>query len=469
MPGLPSKVHIMGIGGTAMAGIAGLFRELGCEVRGSDAADPYPPMGTLLKEMGIPVMAPYAPENLQWGPQLVVVGNVIRRTNPEAIALLEKGLPYCSMPQALHEHFLKNKRTIVVAGTHGKTTTTSLLSHLLCAHGLEPGVLVGGVSVNLGRNFRLGKGDFFVVEGDEYDTAFFDKRPKFLHYAPSAAIILNIEYDHADIFPNLDAVVSAFAAFAALLPENAPLLVPEGSSTCEMAVKQSKARVVTFGIARGEWQASGLSFCDGCVRFEMSHNGRVIGEFTLPLIGKHNVFNAVAALALLYELGLPIHPSALASFRGVKKRQELVGEINGVRVYDDFAHHPTAVRETIDAFRRAFPGARLIVLFEPESNTSRRRVFQQEYAQAFSQADEVLFFRPLEKPDNLAPEERIDMQRLCQDIGKQGVPARMIGDVEELAFEAASVAHPGDIIVAMSGRDFCGVHRLILERLAQRA
>ncbi len=467
---LPRKVHVLGIGGTAMAGIAGLFRDAGSEVRGSDAAPPYPPMGPLLRDLGIPIRTPYAPENLDWGPDLVVVGNVIRRANPEAQAVLERGIPYCSMPEALRRYFLAARRPLVIAGTHGKTTTTSLVAYLLAACGQDPGLFVGGLPLDMGRNYRAGTGEFFVVEGDEYDTAFFDKGPKFLHYAPQAAVVLNIEFDHADIFCDLDAVVAAFASFAASLPAGAPLLVSEGSDTCARAVAASPARVVTFGVDSGTWRATDVHTGSGLTCFTLTRDGRPIGDFATPLIGRHNLHDAIAALALVHEVGAegPGLREGLASFRGVRKRQELVGEVAGIRVYDDFAHHPTAVRETLRAFREAFPGARILALFEPESNTSRRRVFQREYAEAFAVADEVLFFRPLEKPDNLAPEERIDMARLCRDIEARGVPARMVPDIEALAGEAARKARPGDIIVGMSGRDFCGVHHRVLDLLRRR-
>lgn len=467
---IPRKVHILGVGGSAMAGIAGLFRDAGSEVRGSDAAPPYPPMGPLLRDLGIETMVPYSAENLDWGPDQVVVGNVIRRTNPEAVALLERGLSYCSMPEALHRYFLTGRRPLVIAGTHGKTTTTSLVAHLLDCCGLDPGFFVGGIPLDFGRNSRRGTGEFFVVEGDEYDTAFFDKKPKFLHYSPHAAVILNIEYDHADIFPDLDAVVSAFACLAQILPPGAPLLIPEGSVECARAVASSPARVVTFGVEAGTWRAERVRAESGITRFSLVRGKEVIQEFESPLIGLHNLHDTVAALALVFEIGADGDGlrEGLAAFRGVRKRQEMIGEAQGVLVFDDFAHHPTAVRETLRAFRAAFPGRRLVALFEPESNTSRRRVFEREYAEAFAEADEVLFFRPLDKPDNLPPEERINMDILCQDIARRGVPARMIPDIEALASEAARVARPKDIVVGMSGRDFCGVHRLILERLAER-
>ena len=463
------RVHVMGVGGTAMSAIAGLFRVLGCEVRGSDSAAPYPPMSTHLERLGIPVMHPYGPDNLGWDPDLVVVGNVIRRVNPEAVAVVESGRPYLSMPQALAAYFLAGRRPLVVAGTHGKTTTSSILAQLLAGQGLDPGLLIGGIPLNFGSNYRLGAGPFFVVEGDEYDTAFFDKGPKFLHYAPQAAIINNVEYDHADIFPDLDHVVAAFAAFAAIVPAGAPLVVPARDPLAARAVAATAARVVTFGPG-GEWQAEDVRRASGNVEFALTHRDRRVGAFAAPLIGDHNLRNTVAALALLHEVGAvtPALADALASFAGVRKRQEIKGVAAGVTVIDDFAHHPTAVRETILAVRSAFPGGRVIALFEPESNTSRRRVFQAEFAVAFSMADEVLFCRPLEKADNLSPAERIDMDRLIVDIAGRGTPARMIADIDELAAVAAAHARPGDVVLGMSGRDFMGVHGKVLDALRHR-
>jgi UDP-N-acetylmuramate: L-alanyl-gamma-D-glutamyl-meso-diaminopimelate ligase len=464
------KVHVMGVGGTAMSAVAGLFREAGCQVRGSDQAAPYPPVSVLLDQLGIPVMHPYGPQNLEWDPDLVIVGNVIRRVNPEAIAVLESGRPHLSFPQAMNKYFLSNRRSLVVAGTHGKTTTTSLICHLLHAQGLDPSFLVGGVPLDFGVNYRLGSGPHFVIEGDEYDTAFFDKGPKFLHYAPSAAIINNVEFDHADIFKDLDAVIAAFAKFAALVPGNAPLLVPEGDPNVPAVLAQAGAIGTTFGVERGTWQATEVTRGAGRCRFRLTNNGRTAGIFETPLIGDHNLRNTVAALALLHEVGAvtPELPAALAQFQGIRKRQEVKGVEGGVTVIDDFAHHPTAVRETILAVRQAYPGARLVALFEPESNTSRRRVFQAEYADAFAQADVMLFYKPFEKPDNLAPDERIDMDRLCADISARGTPARMIPDIDALANEAAQVALPGDVVLGMSGRDFQGIHARVLTALRGR-
>lgn len=464
------KIHIMGIGGTAMSAVAGLMKDSGHEVRGSDRVRPYPPVGDLLDNLGIPVMHPYDSSNLDWEPDLVVVGNVIRRDNPEAEAMRERQIPFMSFPQALREHYLAGRFPMVVTGTHGKTTTSSLIAWLLHAQGYEPGYLIGGVPLDFGTNFRAAGGKFFVVEGDEYDTAYFDKGPKFLHYAPQAAIINNVEFDHADIYADLESVISAFRRFAQMMPAGAPLLVPACDKNAAAAVSRSDAALRSFGIEYGYWHAVDVSWSGGRVSFELMAGDVSAGRFVSPLFGRHNLANTVAALGLLHETGCVTSDlaQALVSFSGVRKRQEIKGVAAGVTVIDDFAHHPTAVRETILAVRNAFPGSRIIGLFEPESNTSRRRVFQNEYVSAFASADHILFCAPLEKNDNLPPEMKIDMARLVSDINEKGTPAAIIPDIDELAAAAVEAARPGDVIMGMSGRDFYGVHRKVLDRLRER-
>ncbi|MBP7125514.1 hypothetical protein KBD49_04020 [Myxococcota bacterium] len=464
------RVHILGIGGTAMSAVAGLFRQAGWEVRGSDQARPYPPVGDLLDRLGIPVMHPYRPENLLWGPDLVVVGNVIRRTNPEAVALLESGLPYDSFPEALRRHFLEDRMPVVIAGTHGKTTTSSLVAHLLAAQGLDPSFLIGGVPRNFGANHRLGTGRHFVLEGDEYDTAFFDKTPKFLHYAPQAALVNNIEFDHADIFADLEAVIRAFASFVEIVPPGQPLLVPKADDHVREVLRRTGRTGITFGIDEGTWHCEDLRWDQGHARFRLVRGTAEAGFFELPMIGRQNLHNAVGALALVHEIGAagPGLGQALSSFLGVRKRQEIRGTAGGVTVIEDFAHHPTAVRETLRAVRGAWPGGRVVALFEVESNTSRRRVFQQDYAAAFREADEVFFCRPFDKPDNLPEDQKIDMDRLCADLAASGVPAHLVPDIEDLAREAVARVGPGDVLLAMSGRDFHGIHDRLLSLLASR-
>jgi UDP-N-acetylmuramate: L-alanyl-gamma-D-glutamyl-meso-diaminopimelate ligase len=458
-----------------MSAMAGLFREAGWEVRGSDSAQPYPPVSLLLERLGIRVTAPYDPANLEWGPDLVLVGNVIRRANPESEAMVASGIPFLSFPQALKIHFLADRMPLVVAGTHGKTTTTSLLAHMLNAIGHDPSFLVGGVPVDFGVNYRLGQGRHFVLEGDEYDTAWFDKGAKFLHYAPQAAIVNNVEFDHADIFPDLDAIIRTFSQFTSLLPPHAPLLVPVDDLNVARVLASSGASGITFGILEGDWHVEDLHWGSagprpGRVHFRLMRQGIFAGEFSSPLLGEHNLRNTIGALAMVHEIGAdtPDLAEALGSFQGIRKRQEVKGVESGVTVIDDFAHHPTAVRETIRAIRSGHPDARIVALFEIESNTSRRRVFQDAFAESFSLADHVLFCRPLEKADNLSAHEKLDMDRLCNDIQARGVQARLIPDIDDLADEAASLAAPGDVVLAMSGRDFHGIHTRVLDRLRAR-
>lgn len=464
------RVHILGIGGTAMSAVAGLFRQAGCEVRGSDQARPYPPVGDLLDRLGIPVLHPYDPKNLLWGPDLVVVGNVIRRTNPEALALLESGLPYDSFPEALRRYFLADRIPIVIAGTHGKTTTSSLVAHLLAAQGRDPSFLIGGLPRNFDTNHHLGRGPHVVLEGDEYDTAFFDKTPKFLHYAPQAAVINNIEFDHADIFADLEAVIRAFAAFVEIVPPGHPLLVPESDESVREVLRRTGHPAISFGVDAGTWHCQDLRWDRGRPRFLLVRGTTPAGVFEVPMIGRQNLHNAVGALALLHEIDAagPDLPRALASFQGVKKRQEIRGVAGGVTVMEDFAHHPTAVRETLRAVRGAWPEGRIVALFEVESNTSRRRVFQQDYVTAFREADEVFFCRPYDKPDNLPEDQKIDMARLCGDLAAAGVPAHLVPDLEDLAREAVARVRPGDVLLAMSGRDFHGIHDRLLSLLRSR-
>jgi UDP-N-acetylmuramate: L-alanyl-gamma-D-glutamyl-meso-diaminopimelate ligase len=463
------KIHVMGIGGTAMSAVAGLLQDSGHEVRGSDRVYPYPPVGDLLASLKIDVMSPYDGSNLDWEPDLVVVGNVMRRDNPEAEAMRARGIPFMSFPEALREHYLAGRFPVVVTGTHGKTTTSSLLSWLLYAQGFDPGYLVGGVPLDFGSNFRAGAGRFFVVEGDEYDTAYFDKGPKFLHYAPQAAIINNVEFDHADIYADLAAVIASFAKFAKIMPAGSPLLIPVDDANAAAAATETAATVRTFGIDEGWWHATGIEWAGGRVSFNLICNEVVVGRFVSPLIGRHNLSNTIAALGVLHEIGAVNSrlADALISFSGIKKRQEVKGVARGVTVIDDFAHHPTAVRETIRAVRLAYPGSKIIALFEPESNTSRRKVFQSEYVDAFSQADRVLFCSPFEKADGLPQDQKIDMARLVSDISARGTPAAIIADMDELAAEAVASADVGDVILGMSGRDFFGVHGKVLDLLGK--
>ncbi len=483
------KVHLIGIGGSAMGNFAGMLQARGMEVRGSDVTV-FDPMRTQLTKWAIPFAQCWSAANLDWNPDLVVVGNVVRRDNVEAMAMRDRELPYCSFPEGLGELFLPGRIPVVIAGTHGKTTTTSLTAWLLESAGLAPGLLVGGVPLNLGTSFRLGEGQPFVIEGDEYDTAYYDKRPKFVHYKPHHGVLTSCEFDHADIYPDFEAVQRAFRLFASLFPQDG-LLVAWGEDERVTAVLDAcPGRVVRYGFV-GEptvdvaielhgIEPRGASFTLHKVRGPYLHGrdplpqfpaGQPIGHFESPMPGRHNVLNTAAALTIALDLGVTVKQAqtALEAFRGVKKRQELRGVVNDIAVIDDYAHHPTAVKETIAAIRGQYPGRRLWAIFEAESNTSRRKVFETVYPDAFAVADRVVLCQPLHKEgDKLSADEVMDAAAVCKAIEAKGKIARFIPTVAEIVEHVAQEAKPGDVILAMSGRDFQGLHKALLEKLAAR-
>jgi len=464
------KVHLMGICGSAMGAFAGMLRALGLEVRGSDTGA-YPPMSTTLADKGIPIYEGYRAENLDWGPDVVVVGNVIRPTYPEAVALRARGIPHASLPQALAALFLTTRKSVVVTGTHGKTTTSSMTAWILERAGMSPSFMIGGVTGNFGENHRVADGPVFVVEGDEYDTAYFDKGPKFWHYRPVVASINNIEFDHADIFADLAAIERVFTRFAALVPETGRLVVNGADPRALAAASASPAPLWTFAIDQPADIVARDVRADACgTRFELALPGHEPCPASLPLWGGHNVQNALTAagLALAAGASVPAIIDGLSTFRAPKKRQELRGVAADVPVVDDFAHHPTAIRETLRSVRRRYPGRRVLALFEVQSNTARRRVFQDGFAEALAEADRVYFGRPLEKSsDSLAPEERLDLSGLAASLCDAGTPAVIVADTDALADRVVADVRPGeDVVIAMSGRDFDGVHRRLLDRLA---
>jgi len=458
------SVHMLGIGGSAMSGLAGLISNKKWKVTGSDSALPYPPAKDILEKCGIKVMAPYSPQNLPKKLSYCVIGNVIRKTNPEAIAATESGVKLLSMPQALWKWFMKKKKRIVVAGTHGKSTTTGMLVYVLDRLGLDPGALVGGVLQNYGTNYRYGNGDYFVVEGDEYDTAYFDKEPKFMHYKPDFLVLTNIEYDHADIFPDLETILEWFRKLVAEVPENGIIIAPAEDENVAKILDAAKAKVVTYGLETGDVIPDYPKFSEKGTEFILTKDSWSIGEFQTSMIGRHNLRNTMAVMALLTELELYYDalPMAMQEYQGTRRRQEYIGKCNGAPVYDDFAHHPTAVIETILAFRQAFAGKRIITLFEAESNTSRRKVFQNEFVKAFSQADEVYFIPALKKADNLAENEKLDINKVVEDIRANGIKAEMFPDVEALAKHVKAIADANSLVLLMSGRDFRGIQKLLI-------
>ena len=479
IPAGTRTIHILGIGGTAMAALAGMLVEDGFTVTGSDGARIYPPMSDVLARLGIVPMEGYQAENLAHRPDLVVVGNVVRSSYPEAAALLASDLPYLSFPALLGAAYLQHRHSIVVAGTHGKTTTTALTAWLLESAGQNPGYLVGGVARNFTHTARRGAGPHFVIEGDEYDTAFFDKGPKFLHYRPRTAIITSVEFDHADIYTDMEHYRSAFRRLVSIVPADGALVLRWDHDEVARLADGAAARVLRYGPGQ-DWDGriEGVDHQTGRMRFAVLHEGRLFGQFESILVGEHNLWNQVAACAALSVSGLD--GAALASgfrtFEGIKRRQEVLGEPGGVTVVDDFAHHPTAVRLTLEALRLRFGGRRLWAIFEPRSNTSRRKVFQDEYGAAFDAADQVVLAPPGDL-DRIAPEERFDIQALAQAIRSRGRDAWVWGAGPEGAALAAPavadaiVAHllphvaPEDVVAILSNGGFGGLHQKLLQAL----
>ncbi len=460
------NVHFIGICGIGMAALAAMLKHRGCDVRGSDQ-NVYPPMSTFLAEHGIPILSGYRAEHIVGDLDSVIVGNAISRGNPELEEVLDRKIRYRSLPEAVRDHFLWDARSIVVAGTHGKTTTTSLIGWLLASGGRDPSMLVGGIAVNFGSNWRLGAGPDFVLEGDEYDSAFFDKTAKFLKYLPDILVISNIEYDHADIYPDLASLELAFRRLVNLVPRSGLILVGANSPTALELAAASLCRVETFGTAiSAHWCAHDVRVEAGRTTFELHRGDAPFGRFELPLMGTHNVLNAVAAIGVGVAAGLdaPILAKSLETFAGVKRRLETRGTVGDVTVIDDFAHHPTAVGETLKAVRAAYAGRRVWAVFEPRSASSCRRVFQQEFAIALANAKEVVLagvFRT-----NLPEPERLSPEQLVADIRERGTHARYIRDVDDIVATVVQEAGPGDLVVVMSNGAFDNIHEKLLRGLA---
>jgi len=462
------KLHFIGIAGTAMATLAALLRQKGFGVRGSDH-NIYPPMSTFLQAEGIETLQGYDAAHITADLDLVVIGNAVSRGNPEVEAVLDRKIRYCSLPEAVREHFLWASRSVVIAGTHGKTTTTSMAAGLLAAGGRDPSLLVGGIAANFGpegSSYRLGQGREFVIEGDEYDSAFFDKTAKFLKYLPDIAVIANIEFDHADIYANLDEIRLAFRRLVNLVPGSGLLLL--GLDSAEAAAMKGFARspVETFGLSPdADWHAYDLRVSAGQTTFGLRYAGKSFGTFRLPLLGAHNVRNALAALAVGHAVGLDqtTLASGLERFKGVKRRLEDLGTVGGVTVYDDFAHHPTAIAETLAGLRAAHPDARIRAIFEPRSASSCRRVFQDAFAASFGHADDVIIAAVFRS--NLPDDLRLSAEQLVSEIAASGRSARYIPDVDEIVRVISRERREGDHVVIMSNGGFGGIHGKLLEAL----
>jgi len=479
----PKNIHLLGICGTAMAALAGILQAQGCRVTGSDE-HVYPPMSDHLRRLGIAFSEGYRPENIPAEADLVVVGNVIREVNPEAAEMRRRGLPYLSMAEAVQRFAIRGRYTVAVVGTHGKTTTTSLLAHVLVEAGADPGFLIGGIARNFGSNFRAGSGRYFVIEGDEYDTAYFDKTPKFFKYRPSGLIFTSLEFDHADIYPDLDAIRAQFAALLAGLPAEGLVVACADQPDVKALLNRCACPVVTYGFEPGAdcriegWQAQGTG-----AAFVTAWRGETL-PWRVPLPGRHNALNAAAVLLMARHLGQAPEriQAAFSTFLGVKRRQEVRGEAAGVTVLDDFAHHPTAVRETLSAVRAAYPGRRLWAVFEPRSFTARSPRFQAQWPGAFAGADRVAIapaFGTAGRPDGAAGSSRkrsdraaggseyLDTQALAAAVRALGIPAVSPDSNDALLDYLAAEARTGDVMLMMSNGGFDNLHERLLAALGK--
>ncbi len=466
VPTDPKRIHLMGICGTGMASLAGILKHKGYSVTGSDE-NIYPPMSHFLEALSIPVLKGYSPGNLVSMPDLVIIGNVITRHNPEAIRLSQLNIPYLSLPQALGHFAMKGKRSIVVSGTHGKTTTSALAAWILEKAGMDPGFMIGGILNNFQRNFKLGEGLCFIVEGDEYDTAFFDKGPKFLHYNPWITIITSIEFDHADIYRDLEHVIENFRRLIDIIPPEGLLIYNLDDPIVTAEAKRARCPVISYGLKEeGNWKAIDISFRDGLTQLKIFRDGTEYASLLTPLYGLHNISNLLGAVALSEYLGIdiPALSEAAVSFRGIKRRQEIKGEKGGVLILDDFAHHPTAVEKTIQAVKERYTGRRLIAVFEPRSNSSRRNVFQERYGLSFDRAD-LIFIPEPPMMEKIPAGERFSSQELVNSLKRRGLKAFYCPDHDNLLKEIMRQVHRDDVILIMSNGSFDNLHDRLLEML----
>jgi UDP-N-acetylmuramate: L-alanyl-gamma-D-glutamyl-meso-diaminopimelate ligase len=467
--------HLIGICGTAMASLAGMLQARGHRVTGSDE-NVYPPMSTMLESIGIQIIRGYNSASLNPAPDCIVVGNAIPRGNPEVESALNRRLIYRSLPEVLKDEFIRGRRSLVVAGTHGKTTTTSLAAWVIDQAGLSPSFLVGGVVQNFGVSFRVTDSDYFIIEGDEYDTAYFDKGPKFMHYLPEVAIVNNIEFDHADIYKDLDAVKLAFRRLMNLVPDNGKLIAGWDSPPVRDVVASFGGKLFTqletFGTTEeAKWQARNISYADGLIHFDVFREGDEWAKLSTPLIGEFNVRNCLAVIVAADAWGIerPAIADALASFKSVRRRCEVRSEVNGITIIDDFAHHPTAVRATLAALRTRYGNRRVVAVFEPRSRTSCHATFQSTYVDAFAPADFVIVSRVYDAQRAAEMGGVLDIEKLIDDIAAQDKPAFAITDVDEIVERLKNELRTGDVVAIMSNGAFGGIHEKLLGALSVRS
>ena len=467
---MSKHIHLIGICGTAMASLAGMLAERGFRVTGSDSAA-YPPMSDFLRSLGIPISQPFAAENLRPAPDLVVIGNAISRGNVELEHVLDARIPFCSLPQLLHDEFLRDKEVLVVAGTHGKTTTTSMLSWIFEVAGTKPSFLIGGIAENFGRSFQLGEGKYFILEGDEYDTAFFDKGPKFLHYFPDAVILTSVEFDHADIYKDLDAVETAFKRLVNLVPRRGKIVAFDAGDSINRCVSRALCPVERYGSRENSaWRITNLQHSPQGTSWSLLRNGSPWAKFEFSLSGEYNVWNASAAAAIASNYGIAsdVIAKALKTFKSVKRRLEVKAEVNGITIIDDFAHHPTAIAATLKALRERYPGRRLWAILEPRSNTLRRNVFQNDLATSLAVADEVIVANVF-KSESIPEGERLDVAAVVSQLAESGHRARLLADVEAIVQTCSPEMRSGDVIGILSNGGFGGIYEKLPQRLRSLA
>lgn len=459
------KIHMVAACGTGMGALACILQDLGFEVTGSDQ-NIYPPMSDFLMEKGIRLFKGFSPSNIDYAPDLVVIGNAVTKTNLEAVAVMERQIPYCSMPQALNYFVASNKKILIVTGTHGKTTTASILAHVLDVAGYDPSFMIGGIVKGFESNYRIGNGEYMVIEGDEYDTAFFDKGPKFMHYSPFVAIITSVEFDHADIFRDIDHIKEVFRRFVAKIPKESLIMASGEDANLKEILDSAVCDVECYGNGSYDWSIGNFAVESGHTLFSVTKPSGNTVTVSTPMMGRHNAMNIAAVFGVTKKIGIAdeLVLKALSSFCGVKRRQEIRGVKKGITVMDDFAHHPSAVRETIAGVKPFFTKGRLIAVFEPRTNSSMRDVFQKDYPQSFDGADIVC----IRKPSMLSkvPEQhRLCAETLVRDIVKRGISAFYFNDTDEIINFLVKEAESGDLLLIMSNGGFDNIHRRVLDSL----